>query len=604
MRLILISFINLTSLYLIFITEILSYFNFLNTNFTISLWIIFFSVIIVYAIYKKNNHVNKIEYDFNLFNDHKHLLSIITIILLITFFTSIFYLPTTADAMSYHIPRVMTWIQNSNVNFFPTPDQRMLFMPPFNSFLGTHLYLIFQNDYLFNFIQWFSMFFTMITVTMIVNEIGGNLRTQILSAFFLVTLPMGILQSTSTQTDYVITFWFLSFLFFLLRYKRTSKFLDIVCLSISLGIGILSKQTMYLFAFPFVILFLYSIEMKKIRKIIFHSFISIIIILSINFNHFKRTYEMYNNFTAFDDSNVSATNQSVSGKYFVSNLVRNFSLNLTLPNSNYNEIIRKSVKEIHQKLDISIIDSNNTFGDYYIYFNTYESHAPNTLHFFIIFIMIFYIFFKKNNFKYIKIYTACLIIGFLIFSLILKWQPGGNRFLLPLFSAFSVLFGFFANKIKNIQIGRFLILRPIISYTFNDNKKFSINFKDLNQIIKNPYKSYFIGDIDRYEDFHKISNLIHEKKCKNIGITRGYAEYEYPVRHFIKEKFYKEEVIFEYPYVENLSNKYETNKYDNLCAIISFKCYIDDINCSTNNIQNLPANLKPLKIRDRIVLYL
>ena len=130
-----------------------------------------------------------------------------------SFFTSIFYLPTTPDAMSYHIPRVMTWIQNSNVNFFPTPDQRMLFMPPFNGFLGTHLYLIFQNDYLFNFIQWFSMFFTMITVTMIVNEIGGNLRTQILSAFFLVTLPMGILQSTSTQTDYVITFWFLSFYF-------------------------------------------------------------------------------------------------------------------------------------------------------------------------------------------------------------------------------------------------------------------------------------------------------------------------------------------------------------------------------------------------------
>ena len=269
--------------------------------------------------------------------------------------------------MSYHLTRVMVWAQNQNINLFSTPDQRMLMMPPFSGFLNLHIYLIFENKYFFNFVQWLSMFSSIILVSLIAKELKGSLKVQLLASFFLATLPMGILQSTSTQTDYVISFWFLSFLYFLIKYKNKSNLKNIFFLSTSLGIGILSKQTMFFFSLPFIALFYFIIQKKSLKITFFHFIISALILITINLGHFKRTYDLYGNFTGFHETNVSATNETFKPKHLTSNIIRNLSLNLTLPNKNYNQILRDGLKDIHKSLNISITDQQNTFGKDFLF---------------------------------------------------------------------------------------------------------------------------------------------------------------------------------------------------------------------------------------------
>jgi hypothetical protein len=51
---------------------------------------------------------------------------IVLLVAIVAFLTP----PNTQDVMTYHMPRVMYWMQQRSVAFYPTVDYRQLYMPP------------------------------------------------------------------------------------------------------------------------------------------------------------------------------------------------------------------------------------------------------------------------------------------------------------------------------------------------------------------------------------------------------------------------------------------------------------------------------------------
>ena len=70
-------------------------------------------------------------------------------------------------------------------------------------------------------VQWSAMIKSAVAISLINKELGGKL-IQFLSILICLTIPMGILQSTSTQTDYVTSLWITILIYFIFRYKTTS----------------------------------------------------------------------------------------------------------------------------------------------------------------------------------------------------------------------------------------------------------------------------------------------------------------------------------------------------------------------------------------------
>ena len=98
-------------------TEIFSQLNILNQ---LSIRIFWISIaIILCLILIKKKYFTKIVFKKLKFTPE---IFFIFFIFLITFINAIIYAPNTLDAMTYHMTKVMNWIQNENLNFYPTND--------------------------------------------------------------------------------------------------------------------------------------------------------------------------------------------------------------------------------------------------------------------------------------------------------------------------------------------------------------------------------------------------------------------------------------------------------------------------------------------------
>jgi hypothetical protein len=64
--------------------------------------------------------------------------------------------PNTWDAMQYNMPRVIMWIENRSVHFYPTLDYQQLMMSPWSEYAMTHLTMLQGSDRLVNLVEWFA----------------------------------------------------------------------------------------------------------------------------------------------------------------------------------------------------------------------------------------------------------------------------------------------------------------------------------------------------------------------------------------------------------------------------------------------------------------
>src|SRR5262249_44420582 len=128
--------------------------------------------------------------------------------------------PNTWDAMEYHMPRVVHWMQNRSVAFYRTHELKQLHMPPFAEFAILQLHSLFGGDRLDSLVQWFSFLGSVVGVTLIAQSMGARYNGQVFAAVICATIPEGILQASGAKNDYVLAFWLVTLVYYLLTFKR------------------------------------------------------------------------------------------------------------------------------------------------------------------------------------------------------------------------------------------------------------------------------------------------------------------------------------------------------------------------------------------------
>jgi len=162
--------------------------------------------------------------------------------------------PNNVDSLLYHISRVVHWAQDESLRHYATAQDRQLLKPIWAETAILHLRLLWGSDRPANLVQWFSMVGSIVGAVSLAALLGAGRAGRLLAAAFVVSIPMGILQSTSTQNDYVVAFWAICAAFLVAQAAiRPPAILDLICLALVLGVGFLTKGTYYVYAPLFVV---------------------------------------------------------------------------------------------------------------------------------------------------------------------------------------------------------------------------------------------------------------------------------------------------------------------------------------------------------------
>lgn len=379
------------------------------------------------------------------------------LIFLLTFLSGILYAPNTIDSTVYHLTRIEFWLQHRNIDYFATQTDRMLYQPPLAEYMIMQ-FRILQNSDTFSFIiQWLFTLGACVGVSLLAEIAGAKKKTQYIAFFISATIPMVVLQSSSTQNDVTVSFFIVMAAYFLLKNLSDGKSLSAILTGISIGEAILTKGTAYVFLFPICmywgIVTLKNVYLKKtsfglqLRNLSLFILPFLIICGSFYYRNFvligsplgvsKELFYVYNN-------------QTHTLSSFISVIIRNISLHFSVPGIHL--LSEKIIFFIHEKvLGLNVNDPSTSFTPFDLpMLGMTEDNAGNFFHFILFFPAV--IFITKHRNANLRAITVFGLISFLLFCFQIKFQIWHSRLHIPIFLLMSVPIAFYLSEIKRSVI--------------------------------------------------------------------------------------------------------------------------------------------------------
>lgn len=511
-------------------TEILSLFHWLNFKGVAAYWLL--TAVITFFRIKANRPVSRSKFKPEEFSKSElFIFSATGLIIALLGVLAVIAPPNNYDSMTYHMGRIPHWIQNQSISFYATNITRQLWAGPMAEYFILHSQILSGTDCLANLVQWFAMVGCCIGGSLLAGNLGAGRKGQLFAAFLVATIPMGIMQSTTTQNDYVVGFWLLSLFLFLYKLKEDGNIRYAVLSGMSLGLGVLTKGTMLIYGGTLILCFLFSIR----KNFNLRSFVIIgSIVFLINAPHFYRNYKLGRHILTPTESSKELKNHEFSPKAVLSLLIRNIGLHLNTPLKAVNKTVEESVYKFHDLLGIETNDPNITLGGEFRIFKGIDEDAVGSFSHLLLFVAaVFMLIVRKERIQR-KVWQGLflyILLSFFAVSVLLKWQIWGSRLHLPLFvigaPLTATVLEVYGTKNTLIVMTAVLFGLSVPLLTKNPKKRL-FSSKKMTVFNANREQLYFITEGNLYSGYKEIADVINSTGCTEIGLSLGEDHWEYP----------------------------------------------------------------------------
>lgn len=338
--------------------------------------------------------------------------------------------PNNWDSMSYHLPRVMHWAANASVSHYPTGYDAQLYNGPFAEIALLHVYLLSGSDHLFNLVQWTASVITVLMASKVASDLGAGRDVQLLASLLAATVPLAVLESTSTQNDLVLA----ALLLILVRHLLspgpiTSR--QILMAGLCAGLVLLTKSTGYLLIGPFLALFAWKHRRERTRLLAGGVGVAAIATV-LNCGAYVRNLDRYG--TPFGPRQAFElhSNGRFGWDVTVTNLFRATGSAAAGPWESLNLIIGRLVDGTTRLVGSSPSDPATILGahSYRVSWSNNEDLASAPVHVLLVLVTLGLLWRRPRG--PVFAFAMALLAAFVLFTSYLKWQPWLNRLDLPL----------------------------------------------------------------------------------------------------------------------------------------------------------------------------
>jgi hypothetical protein len=440
-------------------------------------------------------------------------------------------------------------------------------MPPWAEYALLHLHLLAGSDRLANLVQWFSMAGSVLGVSLIARQLGAGTRGQLFSSLLCATLPLGILQASSTQNDYVLAFWLVCLTHLLLRLRANPSWSCALAAGASLGLALLTKGTASLFAAPLVACLLAAWALAPPDMLPNGLRLALLLLIALAFNlpHSSRNYRLCGSALGpgreGPPGQYEYSNQVYSASVLTSNVLRNVALELRMPWPHLNYSLQKRVTKLHKRLGLGVNDPRTTWTgaafevapadpfDARDVLARHEDYAVNLPHLLLLALSgvvaaaAWFATSRRASAKPqaadsslcrlrlsgaapILGLSAALGLGFLLFCLLLRWQPWHTRLHLPLFVLCAPLLALGLGRSRLVVVAVAVLLlvwaRPFL--VANTSRSLTLE----PTIVRTRRRDlYFRHRHDLRLPFLRAARFIKARGCKEIGWVCEANDWEY-----------------------------------------------------------------------------
>jgi hypothetical protein len=529
----------------------------------------------------------------------------VAMVLAITGVIAIIAPPNGWDALSYHMSRVVYWIQNGSVAHFPTHNIRQVAFSPFAEFGILHLQLIWGGDRLANLVQWGAFAGSLVAVAALVRRFGGGAAAVSAALVFAATLPMAILQASGTENDLVLALWLLIALLAAEENLRTETVMSALKLGAAVGLAVLTKGTAYVLCIPLLagwasLLFVRFVPRRRALGLIAAAGL---LALGLNAPYYWRNVRVFGD--PLGDRALIALHQNDirSVRVLASNVIRNASLHMATPIPQVNEAIRRGMEALHSATGLGTSDRRTTFleAPLSVVFALHEDWAGAPLHFVAIVVVLAAV--ATRRLRPGRGAGACIAIavgGFVAMAWLLKWQPWGARFQVSLFLLLAVPCGMAAARTMSSRVLRWLSAifvlaclpylvansaRPLITWPgqsaqnilFHSRSELylpaeldvpGVNVAGNEDPLKHSLRSAG-GPPRRWAvqaSYRGAAEALRRSGCRDVGLIQAIESWDYPLWALAREDGFNPRI--RQIRVRNATAALPSGSLDTLCAVV------------------------------------
>jgi len=517
------------------------------------------------------------------------------VVVLLVGITAVVAAADTWDAMEYHLPRIVMWMSNHNVRFFPTPDYCQLIYGPWSEYAMMHTELLWGSDRFVNVVEWLSLLGSLLAASLIAEKLGAGPRGQALAAVACATIPEGVLEASGPMNTYVVSFWIAATVLFLMDSNDEPSWFNTVCVGLAAGLAVCTKGTAYVLL-PFLVLACWLMGTMRTRILFLkRSALLLLLIFALNAPQYLRSYEFSGSPLGLPlpvkYPRTELVMDHITARGAAANLLRNISLHLCTPSRSLNSHTENLARRAIRLLGVSPDEPSQTWIGLPFHMNHFSSNeiiAGNPLHLILLLASVGFLLWRPKEGvrrRWALLYAAGIVTSFLFFCALLRWQMWSSRYHLPLFVLAAALIGlaleqYFPRPLANTAAIILLLFGAFFALT--NRSRSLIPWSRVDDVYHSRAEQYFANEHQSIAPANiAAAQFVNHLDCRNIGIDSYVPDPEikdgppsffvYPVLALIHADGRTRSVS--YTGVANLSSRYQTQQvHPAPCAIICLDC--------------------------------